>query len=146
VLVITGASMSANGASVLDRVFDNISARRWRAAYREMFGIGSASTLSRTLMGTLAWAIGPRLVPPPDDPTIILSELAAWRTFDGAAIAASIQCPTLVIGTDRDPVFGPTYATDLAALIPGSQAVVIPGLAHAFPPTAIEEHISPFLG
>ena len=146
VLVITGASMSANGASMLDRVFENISARRWRAAYRDIFGIGSASALSRSVMGTLAWAIGPRLVPPPDDPTIILSELAAWRTFDGAAVAASIRCPTLVIGTDRDPVFGPTSATDLAALIPGSRAVIFPGLAHAFPSTAIEEHISPFLG
>src|SRR5687767_3751214 len=73
ILVITGASMSANGARMLDRVFENISARRWRAAYRDIFAIGSASALGRTLMGTLAWAIGPRLVPPPDDPTIILS-------------------------------------------------------------------------
>ena len=146
VLVNTGASMSPNGARGRDRVFGDIEAGRWRSAYREIFAIGSASAWSRTLMGTLAWAIGPRLVPPPDDSTIILTELAAWRTFDGAAIAASIKAPTIVIGTDRDPMFGPTYATDLAALIPGSQVVTFPGLAHAFPPTAIEEHISPFLG
>jgi pimeloyl-ACP methyl ester carboxylesterase len=102
--------------------------------------------MSRAMMGAIGWTIGPRLVPPPEDPTIVLSELEAWLAFDGMPIASSIVCPALVIGTDRDPVFTPNYASDLAAHIPQGRAVIIPRLGHDFPPTAIEEHISPFLG
>ena len=110
-----------------------------------MYTLGATSVLSRAVMGAIGWTVGPRLSPPPEDPTIILSELEAWQAFDGTRIASSVACPTLVIGTQLDPVFEPNYANELANYISGSKAVTIPGLGHAFPPTAIEEHISPFL-
>ena len=146
VLVITGATLSANGRRLADRTHANITAGRVRSAYRDMYGLGATSALRRAVRGAIGWAIGPRLSPPPEDPTIILSELEAWRAFHGARIAPTVACSTLVIGTQLDPVFMPSYADDLASRIPQGKAVTIPGLGHAFPPTAIEEHISPFLG
>jgi pimeloyl-ACP methyl ester carboxylesterase len=110
-----------------------------------MYTLAATSALSRAVMGAIGWAMGPRLSPPPEDPAIVLRELEAWRAFDGTRMAPSVACPTLVIGTQRDPVFMPTYANDLAALIPQGRAVTIPRLGHAFPPTALHEHISPFL-
>jgi pimeloyl-ACP methyl ester carboxylesterase len=146
VLVITGATLSANGRRLADRTYANISAGRFRSAYRDMYGLAATSALRRAVMGAIGWAMGPRLSPPPEDPAIILSELEAWRAFDGARLAPSVACPTLVIGTQLDPVFMPSYADDLAARIPQGNAVTIPALGHAFPPTAIVDHISPFLG
>ena len=145
VLVITGGGLSANGRTMAERTYANISKGRLRPAYRDMYTLGATSTLSRAVMGTIGWAVGQRVSPPPEDPTIVLSELEAWRAFDGTRIAPSVACPTLVIGTQLDPVFEPNYAHDLATHIPQGRAVTIPGLGHAFPPTAIEGHISPFL-
>ena len=145
VLVIAGAALSANGRRLLDRTYRNISDGRVRSAYRDMYSLGATSVLSRAVMGVIGWTVGPRVSPPPEDPTIVLTELEAWRAFDGTRLAPSVACPTLVIGTELDPVFEPDYATDLAAHIPGSKSVTIPGLGHAFPPTAIGEHASPFL-
>jgi pimeloyl-ACP methyl ester carboxylesterase len=146
VLVITGATLSANGRRLAERTHANISKGRFRPAYRDMYTLGATSAVSRAVMGAIGWTLGPRLSPPPEDPTIVLRELEAWRAFDGARVAPSVACPTLVIGTQLDPVFPPVYANDLAALIPQGKAVTIPGVGHAFPPTAIKEHISPFLG
>jgi pimeloyl-ACP methyl ester carboxylesterase len=146
VLVIIGATLSANGQTLAERTHTNISTGRFRPAYRDMYTLGATSAVSRALMGAIGWTIGPRLRPPPEDPTIILRELEAWRAFDGGRIAPSVACPTLVIGTQLDPVFMPSYADDLAALIPQGKAVTIPALGHAFPSKAIKEHISPFLG
>ena len=102
---------------------------------------------SRAVMGAIGWTIGPRLSPPPDGPDDRPQRargLAGLRR-DVASRPRS-RVPTLVIGTRRDPVFAPTYANDLAALHPAGQGRDHPRLGHAFPPTAIEEHISPFLG
>jgi pimeloyl-ACP methyl ester carboxylesterase len=145
VLVITGARLSANGRTMADRTYSNISSGRFRPAYRDMYTLGATSALSRAVLGAIGWTVGPRVSPPPEDPTIVLSELEAWRAFDGTRIAPSVACPTLVIGTQLDPVFEPDYANDLATHIREGKAVTIPGLGHAFPPTAIEAHISPFL-
>ena len=141
----SGATLSANGRRLAEQTHANISKGRFRPAYRDMYTLGATSALSRAVMGAIGWTIGPRLSPAPVDPTIVLRELEAWRTFDGTRIAPSIACPTLVIGTQLDPVFMPTYANELAALIPRGTAVTIPRLGHAFPRTAIQEHISPFL-
>jgi pimeloyl-ACP methyl ester carboxylesterase len=145
VLVITGATLSANGRMLAERTHANIARGRFRAAYRDMYTLGATSAVRRAVMGAIGWTLGPRLGPPPEDPTITLTEIEAWRAFDGTRIAPSVACPTLVIGTQLDPVFMPGYADDLASLIPQGQAVTIPGLGHAFPPTAIVEHIAPFL-
>ena len=145
VLVIIGATLSANGRTLAERTHANISTGRFRPAYRDMYTLGATSALRRAMMGTIGWTIGPRLSPPPEDPAIILRELEAWRAFDGRRIAPSVFCPTLVIGTQLDPVFEPNYANDLATHMSQGKAVTIPGVGHAFPPTAIEAHISPFL-
>jgi pimeloyl-ACP methyl ester carboxylesterase len=145
VLVIIGATLSANGRMLAERTHANISNGRVRPAYRDMYSLGATSAVSRAVRGAMGWAIGPRLSPPPDDPAIVLRELEAWRAFDGTRIASSVASPTLVIGAERDPVFIPTYADELAALIPQGRAVTIPRLGHAFPRRAIQEHISPFL-
>jgi pimeloyl-ACP methyl ester carboxylesterase len=145
VLMITGARLSPNGRTMAERTYSNISKGRFRPAYRDMYTLGATSALSRAVMGAIGWTVGPRVSPPPDDPTIVLSELEAWRAFDGTRLAPFVACPTLVIGTQLDPVFEPNYANDLATRIAQGQAVTIPGLGHASPSTAIEEHISPFL-
>ena len=74
VLVITGATLSANGRTA-GRTVPTRTSRPAdvRSAYRDMYGLGATSALRRAVMGAIGWTMGPRLSPPPDDPTIILS-------------------------------------------------------------------------
>jgi pimeloyl-ACP methyl ester carboxylesterase len=118
---------------------------RWRRVFAEMFTLGATSTLGRAAWFELGWLLGPRLDGVPDDPTLVLAQLTAWGSFDAAASARSISCPTLVIGTEHDRVFPPANVRELAERIPSARLVIAPGLAHSWPPDAMADHIAPFL-
>ncbi len=60
---------------------------------------------------------------------------------DGRAHAAAITTPTLVITGDHDRIVPTAKSLELAALIPGSELVVIPGCGHL----PMEEHPQRFL-
>ena len=146
VLVITGLRLSEYGERKGEVVIRAIEAGRWRRAGAEMFTIGATTAVKRTAFFGLGWLLGPRLVGVPEDPTLLLAELDAWGRYDAAEVAAAVQCPTLVIGAERDRLFPPVATRQLAECVPSSELVIAPGIAHSWPPEAVARHISPFLG
>lgn len=44
--------------------------------------------------------------------------------------ASRVRCPTLILGGELDPLATPADLEDLAAAIPGSQLVIVPGTGH----------------
>ena len=69
-----------------------------------------------------------------------------WGRYDAVEVAGSVRCPTLVIGMERDRLFPPLATRQLAGRLPSAELVIAPGIAHSWPPEAVGEHISPFLG
>ncbi len=145
VLVVTGVQLSPEGEQARARMFAAASAGRWGRLYGEVFTLGGASPLVRAALFAFGRLLGPRLVGIPSDPTLILSELDAWRRYDAHEVAPSISTPTLVIGTERDRLFPPSTTRELARLLPNGTAVVVPRLAHTWPKNAVSAHIAPFL-
>jgi pimeloyl-ACP methyl ester carboxylesterase len=146
VLVITGLRLSDDGERKREVVVGAIEAGRWRRAFAEVFTIGATTAFRRTAFFGLGWLLGPRLVGVPEDPTLLLAELDAWGRYDATEVAASVSCPTLVIGAERDRLFPPPATRQLAERLPSAEFVIEPGIAHSWPPGAAARHISPFLG
>jgi pimeloyl-ACP methyl ester carboxylesterase len=145
-LVISGPRLGGDGRAKALQTATDIRARRWRRAFATIFAIGGASRLSRLGYGALGWLLGPRLVGIPHDPTLILAELEAWAREDADPLIERIRCPTLVIGTERDPLFTPASTTAFAARLSEGTVTIVPRLAHSFPADALDVHVSPFLG
>ena len=59
-----------------------------------------------------------------------LWETDGFASFDLRAELPSISTPTLVITGDDDFVTGPTCAREVAALVPGSELVIVPECGH----------------
>ena len=145
VLVISGVRLSEEGRTKAALASHAAAAGQWRRAYAEVMPIGSTSTRGRALMATLGWLLGPRLIGIPEDPTLVLAELAAWERYDAEKLVSSVHCRTLVIGTQHDRMFTAAATRELGERLDSATTVIVPGLAHDFPPHAIREHIAPFL-
>jgi pimeloyl-ACP methyl ester carboxylesterase len=145
VLVITGTAASSRGQRMLIDTVGSIQSRRWRRTFSTVMSIGGATPLRRSIYRAMGWTLGPMLVGIPDDPTQLLAELDAWTREDAHGLVERIRCPTLVIGTERDPVFPPESTRALAAGLSDARVVIVPKLAHNFPLTAIPDEIVPFL-
>lgn len=145
-LVISGPRLGGDGRANAARTAADIRARRWRRAFATIFAIGGASRARRSGYGALGWLLGPRLVGIPQDPTLLLAELEAWAREDAGPLIEGIRCPTLVIGTERDPLFPPAETRAFAARLNEGTVIIVPGLAHSFPANALEAHVAPFLG
>lgn len=65
---------------------------------------------------------------------VVLAE--AVRGFDVADAVGRIACPTLVVGSRDDRVFGDGAAEELAAAIPGAELLLYDGHGHAVYDTA----------
>jgi pimeloyl-ACP methyl ester carboxylesterase len=144
-VVISGVRLSEVGRNKAASASRAAAAGRWRRAYAEVMPIGSTSARGRALMAALGWLLGPRLIGIPEDPTMLLAELAAWERYDAETLVTRVRCPTLVIGTQHDRMFTATATRELGQLLETATTVIVPGLAHDFPPDAIREHIAPFL-
>jgi proline-specific peptidase len=66
----------------------------------------------------------------PNGDAMRLWEHEIFRTFDLRDRLPSISAPALVITGDDDFVTGPTCASEVAALIPGSKLVILPECGH----------------
>lgn len=145
ILVISGVRLSDEGRNKAASAAGAAAAGRWRRAYAEVMPIGSTSTRGRALMTALGWLLGPRLIGIPADPTLVLAELAAWGRYDAEHLVSRVSCPTLVIGTQHDRMFTAAATRELGQRLETATTVIVPGLAHDFPPDAIGKHIAPFL-
>ncbi len=144
-IVISGVRLSEDGRNKAASASRAAAAGRWRRAYAEVMPIGSTSARGRALMAALGWVLGPRLIGIPGDPTLVLAELAAWERYDAENLVSSVRCPTLVIGTQHDRMFTAAATRELGERLETATTVIVPGLAHDFPPDAIREHVTPFL-
>jgi pimeloyl-ACP methyl ester carboxylesterase len=145
VLVITGTTASPRGQEMIVETMASIRSRRWRRTFATVMSIGGATPVRRSIYRAMGWTLGPMLVGIPDDPTLLLAELDAWTREDAHRLLQRIHCSTLVIGTERDPVFPPESTRALAAGLSDARVVIVPKLAHNFPLGAIPDKIVPFL-
>lgn len=82
------------------------------------------------------------------DPTVALGDFEACNTFDVRGQLGQIQLPTLVIGSDADPLTPLKYSQYLAAEIPHARLVTLPAAGHMLllsQPTAAATAITAFL-
>ncbi|MBL8471040.1 MAG: alpha/beta hydrolase [Rhodocyclaceae bacterium] len=63
--------------------------------------------------------------------TNLANDLSACHAYDGAAAAAQVACPTLVLMGARDQMTPPRAGRELAQRIPGAQTVTIDSAGHA---------------
>jgi 3-oxoadipate enol-lactonase len=117
---------------------------------------GSTPELARTRM--------PGVYAPGAAPELVERGVAAFAALDKAAyraasddlwtqdlrqVAKTVTVPALVIVGEHDTTTPPPLSEELAALIPGSRLVVIPGAAHLTNeenPTAFDAALEGFLG
>jgi len=64
------------------------------------------------------------------EPPIAIADFRAVERFDGAALAASVRAPSLVLGGEDDLLAPPKLQHELAAQISGARAVVLPRAGH----------------
>ena len=67
----------------------------------------------------------------PKDPERFMIQANACLNHDAAAGLERIKAPTLIMGGDRDRIVGSEAVQELRNAIPGSEAVIYPGLGHA---------------
>ena len=146
VLVTTAHRLSEAARRLARRGSRAARAGDWRRGFATMMSIAAPWPAAGPILAGFGWLAGPRIVGIPSDPTQVLAELAAWQGHDAADLLSRITTPTLVIGTQRDQVFPESTVRELAARLPDASLVIVPRLAHWFPPHAIERHIAPFLG
>lgn len=65
------------------------------------------------------------------EPTAFVTACLALRSVDFTAQAASIDVPVLIVVGDRDAATPPAMAEELHGLLPNSNVVTLPGIAHA---------------
>lgn len=63
---------------------------------------------------------------------------AAQGALDRGGELTAVTVPTLIIQAPEDPINPPPHGAHLAAMIPGAQLVIVPGMGHALPRTVIE--------
>jgi pimeloyl-ACP methyl ester carboxylesterase len=120
-----------------------IRAGRWRSAYAR---IGPKFVPKhRRIARYLFWLMGPRIMPPPKDPTHMLAELEAEDDHDLGARLATIAAPTLVQLAELDEFYAPERTRALAAAIPGARLVTYPGFVHMEPWPALTDDAYAFL-
>lgn len=61
---------------------------------------------------------------------VLYTDLAATDAYDGAAAAAAVACPTLVVIGEKDLMTPAKAGRALAAAIPNATTVTFPGLGH----------------
>lgn len=116
--------------------------RRWEALLR-------AGRVRRFLQDSLAVSytgrelarrrVAVRLWPPPDVDGLVERHVAlshACRTHDASDRVAAVTAPALVLAGQADRLVHPDRSRALAAALPGSRYVELPGVAHGFPEQA----------
>jgi aminoacrylate hydrolase len=85
-----------------------------------------------------------------DSPAIIMKQLGAMGRYDASARLGELAAiPTLVVSGSEDRIARPAYGRALAAAIPGSRYVELPGAAHGVPihsPATINDLLREHLG
>ena len=65
------------------------------------------------------------------DPSAFVNACRALQVVDFTDTATAVQAPTLIVVGDQDQATPPEMARSLDALLPNSDIVVLPGVAHA---------------
>ena len=115
-----------------------------RRAFLEM--VMAPETLARTDRDVLALELGPLFGHDIGRrPAIAMKQLAALRAYDCTPRLAQLSStPTLVVSAEHDPIAPPVRGRALAAAIPGSTFVEIPGASHGVT-IQLAEHVNSLL-
>jgi pimeloyl-ACP methyl ester carboxylesterase len=116
------------------RVGDRVRARRWRAAYAELFAFmaarGGAVGRMAKVAGWLASPLGGVLIGRAADPSDLWVTYEASNRHDFKGRLAEIEAPTLVAAGDRDPFYTPALFRETAEGIPNARLVLYEGVGH----------------
>ena len=82
----------------------------------------------------LGWLAGRRLAV--DDPSDMLTTIAAEDSFDAEPGLQRVQAATLVLGGTADPFYSEDLFRRTAAGVPDGRAVLFPGKGHLYPATS----------
>jgi pimeloyl-ACP methyl ester carboxylesterase len=96
----------------------------WAAIGRSL----AATPATAAIAGSIFWLAGPLLAA--KDPTDMIVTIDAEDDFDISADLARITAPTLVIGGERDGLYGADHIRATADLIPGARLIVYPRKGH----------------
>jgi pimeloyl-ACP methyl ester carboxylesterase len=139
VLGLSGASLSDGGVAVVRRWRDWAAARRWGPIYRDAAGILAAGARARLLQaGSLVYERMFEPVVPAD----FLVSADACLAFDGRAVCAAVDQPTLVVGADADPFFDEADYRAAADALADGRLAMLRGTGHE----AVVEHPDAFDG
>lgn len=110
-----------------------------RSMERELEDSAAPSRSDRTYLGTLA-VLGRTIAESRrqliatthrrEDPAITNSDLIGWASFDRWDALSSIRCPVRVVIGEDDLWMSPPRAQRTAALIPGAEYTLLPGIGH----------------
>ena len=97
------------------------------------WGFGSRASLGGCLSPG-NWMIGKGIrVLEATKPGVLYTDLAASNTYDATEAAKKIKAPTTVVLAERDLMTPAKSGKALAALIPGTKVIVLPGAGHMIP-------------
>jgi pimeloyl-ACP methyl ester carboxylesterase len=131
VLAHTGHRFGAAGAALQRRLVDLVAAGHHRAAAAESARVLWGDTGVKAALARRAfWLLGPWLVGAPRASTDYLIAARAALAHDTLDHLREIAVPTLVIGSDGDPLFPGEIVRRTAEGIPHAQCVMLQGARH----------------
>ena len=127
-LVLVGAAARiGDAAREAQRRYIEATAEGKRGAHH-LAPMKVSSKVGATLLAPLMWLLDP--LARPKDPSDMVAFGRAEDRFDLTARLAEISAPTLVIGGDRDEVYGPAIFAETADGVRDGTLVLYPGASH----------------
>ncbi|HET6668354.1 MAG TPA: alpha/beta hydrolase [Intrasporangium sp.] len=128
-MVVSAAAcrLSPHGREVMAQVARLTREGDARRATALMFGTGMLPALAYVARG-LGWAMGGGFAV--DNPSDMLTTIAAEDSFDAEPGLPRVQAPTLVLGGTADRFYSSDLFRRTAAGIPHGRAVLLPGKSH----------------
>jgi pimeloyl-ACP methyl ester carboxylesterase len=144
-LVNTGLPMKVSAQLLHDTAEDQPRAVDFITAYAHAkpTQLGRAPTPGNWIMGSAAALIFTTT------PEVLHRDFAVCDAWDGAAAAARVRCPTVVVAGAGDRMTPLRAGKALADAIPGARLEVLPGAGHMIPteaPRALLKLLRGFLG
>lgn len=145
-LVVAAAAcrLSERGRAMQQDLMLEIAADRPRAAGYRLGEMIAAGPVTGRMIGSVLWLTN--VVMDPADPSDALITLAAEDQFDVRADLSRITVPTLVVGGERDRLYGADLFEQTAHGIPQGRLFLIQGGGHGAALTSADarEHILDF--
>ncbi|WP_323676836.1 alpha/beta hydrolase [Halorubellus sp. PRR65] len=145
ILGLAGTEVSSAGETRLQRWRALARGERWRAIYRDAYGLVATGALAKVLQ---AGSVGYDLVASPGHPGDFAASVDATLAHDGRDALHDVPVPTLVVGGTDDPFFDERAFRDATRRLPDGRLALLEGVGHDAvieQPTAFDRAIRRFL-